>query len=164
MNDNLAGLPIASQIRLLREDRGFSLAELAARSGTSAPTVHRYESGWDRFELRTLERIGAALGAGVEVRFVPGRESPVDRPAPRGLVRLLAPLFWDTRLDRSHLEAFPDWVLARVLTYGTLDQVRAARAFFGDEAVARASRRRGVDARTRAYWELVLEEPCTPRS
>ena len=57
MSDNinvLQGAPVGLQIRALRKERGWSLAELARRAGTSAPTLHRYESGWERFELATL--------------------------------------------------------------------------------------------------------------
>ena len=48
---------IGAAIRRQRLRRGWSLVELARRAGTSAPTVHRYESGWSRFEVRTLEKL-----------------------------------------------------------------------------------------------------------
>lgn len=164
MNDNLDGLPIALQVQRLRRNKGLTLEEAAARAGTSAPTLHRYEGGWNRFEIRTLERIGRALGAGLEVRLVPGRTEPAARPSREELVRAIAPLFWDAELRPEHLTAYPEWVLGRVLQFGALGQVRAARAFYGDEAIVAAMARRGIDARTRAFWESVLEEPCIPRS
>jgi len=164
MYDKLQGLPVACQIRLLRVEQGLTLEELAGRSGTSTPTLHRYESGWDRFEIRTLERVGAALGAGLEIRFVTRAAESIEKPSPEQLVQTLSPLFWDTDLEPSHLSDYPDWVLARVLMYGGLAQVRTARAFFGDEAVAIAATRRGTDARTRSYWATILGEPCTPGS
>lgn len=133
-------------------------------SGTSAPTLHRYEGGWDRFEIRTLERIARALDAGLEVRFVPGPSEVAARPTPRALVRILAPLFWDRGLRASDLTQYPASVLGRVLMYGQLEQVRAARRFFGDQAIATAVRRRVIDNRTREYWDVVLAEPCTRRS
>ncbi len=76
-----AAEPIGPQIRRLREGRGWTLAELARRAGTSAPTMHRYENGWDRFELATLRKIAAALHTRLEVWFVPGRrrEQPDQR-------------------------------------------------------------------------------------
>ena len=164
MNDKICGLPIALQIRALRERRGLTLEQVAAAAGTSAPTLHRYESGWNRFEIRTLERIGRALGAGLEVRLVPGRTEPAAKPSREELVRLVAPLFWDAELRPEHLAEHPDWVLGRVLQFGALDQVRASRAFFGDEAIVAAVGRRGVDPRTRAFWAAILEAPCIPRS
>lgn len=52
--------PIGQQIRRLRQGRGWTLAELARLAATSGPTLHRYENGWDRFELVTLRKIAAA--------------------------------------------------------------------------------------------------------
>ncbi len=164
MCDNLEGVPIGLQIRRIRGDRGLTLEQLAARSGTSAPTLHRYESGWDRFEIRTLERIARALDAGLEVRFVLGPPKDAARPTPGTLVRILAPLFWDGELRASDLSQYPASVLGRVLMYGQLEQVRAARLFFGDSAIATAVGRRVIDERTRTYWDVVLAEPCTQKS
>jgi transcriptional regulator with XRE-family HTH domain len=149
---------LGQQIRDLRLTRGWTLAELARRAGTSAPTLHKYENGWDRFELDTLRRIGAALGARLEVQLIPAAAQPATarRPSTKALVRTLTPLFWDRPLRESDLATYAGWVLERVLTYGNHAQVRAARAFFGDEAVRSAARRRGVDPRTRQYWRLML--------
>src|SRR2546422_1906233 len=150
-------MPMGHRIRLLRRERGWTLAELARRAGTSGPALHRYENGWDRFELETLRRIAAALGARLEIRLVSApRAAPARRVSSKALVRRLAPLFWDRDLRESDLSEHPGWVLERVLTAGNLEQVLAARAFFGDEAVGRAAERRGVDARTRRYWRLIL--------
>jgi len=161
MSDNLdaagqAG-PIGAQIRRLRKAKGWTLAELARRAGTSTPSLHRYESGWDRFEVATLRKISAALGARLEIRLVPGR-GPAGRPSPDRLVRLLAPLFWDRDLTRSDLEDHPGWVLRRVLMYGNRAQTGMARRFYGDDAVREAAAHRSVDARTRNYWSLILGE------
>ena len=160
MNDTfpLAGTPVGHQIRQLRQARGWTLAELARRAGTSAPTLHRYENGWDRFELRTLQRIAAALGGRLDLRLVP---APAVRPesqppSPKALVKKLSPLFWDRDLRESDLSRHAGWVLERVLTSGDRDQVRAARSFFGDEQILNAIDRRGVDPRTRRYWNLIL--------
>ena len=161
--------PLGARIREMRTARGLTLAALGERAGTSAPTLHRYESGWDRFEVATLRRIAAALDATLEIRIVTG----VDRPArkarsPRALVRLLAPLFWDKPLREVDLVRHPTWVLTRVLMAGDKDQVRAARAWFGDEPIRSAAKRRGVDARTRNYWRLMLgggdRAPQSPRA
>jgi transcriptional regulator with XRE-family HTH domain len=153
-NKGIVGQPIGARIRSLRTARGWSLAELARRAGTSAPTLHRYESGWDRFEVATLRKIATALGARLEVNFVE-KERNTDTPA--DLRILLTPLFWDRKLQSADLERFPDWVLERVLMFGNRDQVSAARRYFGDEAVARVAGRRGVDPKTSNYWNTVLE-------
>ena len=149
-----AGQPIGTRIRSLRTARGWSLAELAKRAGTSAPTLHRYESGWDRFELATLRKIASALGVRLEVKLV---EEAGITSAPADLRELLSPLFWDRKLRPTDFEKYPDWVLERVLMFGNRDQVIAARRFYGDEAVIRAAGRRGVDPKTRNFWNVVLE-------
>lgn len=156
MNDKSSTL--GQQIRGLRQGRGWTLADLARRAGTSAPTIHRYENGWDRFELETLRKISSALGVRLEIRLVPGAHGiTVKRVSPESLIRALATLFWDRELRKSDLSRHPGWVLERVLTSGNRAQMLAARRFFGDDAVRDAVGRRGVDARTRAYWRLVLE-------
>jgi transcriptional regulator with XRE-family HTH domain len=162
VHDNIDGVvprSIGAQIRSLRLARGWSLAELARRVGSSAPTLHRYEGGWDRFELATLRKIASAFGARLEVRLV-SDSAAGGVPAgcsPRELLKLIAPLFWDRELQPDDLERYPDWVLERVLMFGDWKQMVAARRFYGDAAVARAAERRGVDARTRNFWNTVLE-------
>jgi len=127
--------------------------------------MHRYESGWNRFQLSTLRRIAKALGATLEIRIVPSPRAP---SAPeyelRLLVRLLAPLFWDTDLNETDLHQHRSWVIGRVLMYGTDTQVNAVRSRFGDEEIRNALQRREMDSRTRNYWMLMLEDPCTRRS
>jgi transcriptional regulator with XRE-family HTH domain len=149
--------PLGHQIRRLREARGWTLADLARHVGTSAPALHRYENGWDRFRVDTLRKLAGALGARLDVRLVPGARAP-RRAAPtvKALIKTLAPLFWDRDLRASDLAGHEGWVLERVLTAGSRPQVTAARAFFGDDAIRRAVARRGVDRRTRNYWGLIL--------
>lgn len=157
--------PIGAQIRQLRRDRGLTLSALARLAGTSVPAMHRYESGWDRFELSTLRKIAGAVGAVLEVRLVPAPR-PASTPEPPGeaLTDLFASVFWDRELKQSDLGNHRSWVLARVLMFGDDIQVKAARTYFGDGAIRAAIRRREVDSRTRNYWTLMLEEACTPRS
>lgn len=132
---------------------------MARRAGTSAPTVHRYESGWDRFEIATLRRLSAALGASLEVRLRPRESDPRDAmPTPEELAQLIKPLFWDAELKLSDLTEHASWILRRVLSFGDAKTVAAVRAFFGDEAIRDAVRQRGVDVRTRNYWKLILDD------
>jgi len=157
--------PIGAQIRRLREDRGLTLSALARLAGTSVPAMHRYESGWNRFELNTLRKIAAALGAALEVRLVPSPESaPSSRPSQQALLTLVAPLFWDREIEASDLEDYPSWVLGRVLMFGNEAQVAAARRYFGDETLRKTIGGREIDPRTRNYWRVIMEEACTPRS
>lgn len=150
---------LGHRIRQLRKERGWSLAELARRAGTSAPTIHRYEGGWDRFELATLRKIGAALDVRVEVRLVGPAEPRRTRPySPRQVVETFAPLFWDRDLVEDDLRQYPEWVLERVLAYGGRREVKVAREHFGESVIRSTLKRRGVDDRTRNYWKLVLGE------
>ncbi len=159
MSDKYAGAApvLGAQIRELRQAAGLTLEALARRIGTSAPTLHRYESGWDRFEVATLRRIAESLGASLQIRLVPAASAPPAAPPTRaGLVQQLAPLFWDRDLRESDLDEHRDWVIARVLTSGDREDVRAVRATFDREAILRAVARRDVDPRTRNYWHLIL--------
>ena len=79
-------------------------------------------------------------------------------PTPEELVRLIRPLFWDARLKVSDLTEHTSWILGRVLGFGNSKTVAAVRAFFGDEAIRDAVRQRGIDVRTRNYWNLILNE------
>lgn len=150
--------PIGAQIRSLRKARGWSLDQLAKRAGTSAPTVHRYESGWDRFEIGTLRKMSAALGASLEVRLRPRAGRRAATPTPEELVRLIRPLFWDAELKVSDLTEHTSWILGRVLSFGDTESVAAVRSFFGDQAIRDAVCRRGIDVRTRNYWKLILDD------
>lgn len=160
MSDNLLRAeqtPIGLQIRARRIERGWTLAELAQRAGTSAPTLHRYESGWERFELATLRRLAAALGVQLSVSLSPlRREPPESAPSKTELARRLRKLFWDRPLQPRDIDEYPQWVLRRVLMFGDRAQVEASRRFYGDEAVRKAAAHREVDERTRNYWSLVL--------
>jgi transcriptional regulator with XRE-family HTH domain len=134
------------------------LQELAHAAGTSPSAVHRYESGWGSFELRTLARLAAALGARLEISLIPVEHG--DRPFPpirNKLLALLRPLFWDVDLTADHLQENPDWVLRRVLQFGDWDAVHHARQYFGDDAVRLAARHRSMDARTQRFWQVVFD-------
>jgi transcriptional regulator with XRE-family HTH domain len=160
--------PIGFQIRLWRRKRGWSLAELAQRAGTSAPTLHRYESGWKRFELATLRRLAAALGVqlSVSLRAV-RRDEPESQPSKEHLALLLRALFWDRPLKPQDITDYPQWVLRRVLMFGDRVQVEASRRFYGDDAVRKAAAHRETDERTRNYWNLILgsetDDPQSPQ-
>lgn len=147
--------PLGPLLMKLRVLNGLSLNQLAEAAGTSTSAIHRYESGWDRFELRTLRRLARALDAHLEIRLEPRHDD--DEPdSLEDLSARLAPLFWDVDLTPRHLVDHPQWVLRRVLEFGDIRQNRWARRFFGDEAVATAARHRGMDPRVRRFWEVVL--------
>ncbi|MCJ7626899.1 MAG: helix-turn-helix domain-containing protein [Longimicrobiales bacterium] len=160
-----ASSPIGDQIRRLRSQKGLTLAALAELAGTSAPAIHRYENGWDRFEVKTLRKIASALGATLAVRLIPVSERRWSGPSDQSeLLALLAPLFWDHQLEAVDLERHRSWVIGRVLMFGGSSQVRAAKNAFGEGAIKEAIQRREIDPRTRNYWNLILEGECAPKS
>lgn len=156
----LSGVPIGQQIRRLRRDRGWTLEKLARQAATSVPALHRYESGWDRFTVATLSKIASALGARLDVRLIPSpkTESVSRRPTRKQVVASISPLFWDRDIQELDLDAYRDWIVGRVLMFGNKEQVRAVRLWFGDAAILRAVGRRGVDERTRVYWQRMLKD------
>ena len=149
--------PLGPTLRQLRKARGLSLRQLADLVGTSESAIHRYESGWDRFEVRTLRRLAEALDAQLEICLEPRADGDDPRDA-RALVERIAVLFWDVELEPRHLAENPQWVLRRVLEFGDLQQNRWVRRHFGDEAIAVAARHRSTSPRVRRFWSLVLQE------
>ncbi len=158
----MAPIPIGTQIRSIRKKMGLSLQELARKAGTSAPTMHRYEGSWDGYTFSTLRKIAEALDADLEIRFLP--HSHVEgywltsrkRPSCRHLLEKVQNLFWDKRLTEEDLGTHPLWVLKRILMEGSLDQIKMAVAYYGLERIAEVMKGKGIDAKTRSFWELVL--------
>lgn len=67
---------LALQIRVLREQRGWSQEELASRMGTSQSAVARYEDAdYGRMTVNTLLRLREAFDVGLKIEFV--RAEPV---------------------------------------------------------------------------------------
>ncbi len=155
-------IPIGTQIRSIRKQRGLSLQELARKAGTSAPTMHRYEGGWDGYSFSTLRNIAEALDADLEIRFLPRKQTQGHwltshrRPISRHLLEKVQNLFWDRKLTEEDLGTHPVWVLKRILMEGNLEQIQMAVAYYGLERVAEVLKGKGIDARTQSFWKLVL--------
>jgi len=60
-----------SAVRAARRRAGVSQAELAARSGTSQPSIARLEKGLVSPTVITLDRIARALGTDLVIDFEP---------------------------------------------------------------------------------------------
>ena len=154
---------LSSELRSRRQALGLSLKQVARRAGTSVPTLSRYETGWARFELKTLRKLATALGCRLRLTLVPEAETtgePVSDTSSR-----IRRLFWDAQLDESDLDCHPRWVTTRVLEFGNLDDVRflvqryGTRRFLDLTATARFSSRRPW-----VFWRSILELegiPCT---
>jgi transcriptional regulator with XRE-family HTH domain len=156
---------ISAQLRARRQELGWSQAEAAARAGTSVPTLSRYESGWNRFELYTLRKLAAALNCDLHLALAP-RTRTAPNPDRKRLVQRLRRLFWDHPLKAADLDQHRTWVVARVLELGNLEDVGQLRDTLGrDEFVAAVTAALPrLSPRTRACWESLLQTermPCT---
>ncbi len=66
----LEELRLAVKIAQLREQRGLTQTELAARMHTSAPVISRLETG-GKCTVRTLKKLADALDAVLEIELIP---------------------------------------------------------------------------------------------
>jgi len=64
---------LGERIRHLREEAELTQAQLAARMGTTQPTVARLEAGGVTPSLSTLSRVASALSAELVVELRPTR-------------------------------------------------------------------------------------------
>lgn len=75
VEEELKVLRVGIQIAKLRQQKGISQTELAARIGMSAPNISRIEnSPGQNITLGTLVKLARALGREVEIAF-PARRS-----------------------------------------------------------------------------------------
>lgn len=168
MHDNtVKKRTISEQLRERRMALGLSLYDAARRAGTSAATLSRYESGWNRFETRTLRKLATALDCDLEITLRPKggkRRKAVDG---RSAVAQLKRLFWDYPVKATDLRRRTVWVAERVLEYGNLNDVRMLQQTLGRESfLAAVSAAERVSPRTRNFWCQMLEQegvPCTKK-
>ena len=71
----LAELEPGYQIARLRIAHGLTQTQLAQMVGTKQPSIARLEKGDSKPSLAFLEKLAEALGARLEVRIVPQRDS-----------------------------------------------------------------------------------------
>lgn len=152
----MAGKQTSEIIKKRRLALGLSLSELARRAGTSATALSRYESGWQRFEVGTLQKIATALGCELKIELVPlCRLRPKSRT--QATSRLLR-LFWDHDLKPRDFKIHTAWVVGRVLEYGDLEDVRALTSILGKrEFLRQAAKVRFSSLRTKKFWLCMLE-------
>lgn len=154
---------ISQQIREMRRNTGLSLQRAARRIDTSPATLSRYENGWKRFEVYTLNKIAAALGYRMKITFerIPRAGKPAGLSA---TIRQLERLFWDRPLKAEHFRQYPAWVTERVLDYGTLRDVQVLIQFLGREKFFEIVLEiHFKSTRTRTFWQHILgkeNQPC----
>jgi transcriptional regulator with XRE-family HTH domain len=148
---------MSSSIRERRLQLGLTLSQLARRVRTSAATISRYESGWHRFELFTLQKLASALGCRLRVQLEPinrsvstmASEAPTDR---------IQRLFWDKPLEDADFTHYPRWVIQRVLDLGSLMDVRVLIGRMGkDKFLQEVGAIRFSSDKAQAFWRMMLE-------
>jgi DNA-binding XRE family transcriptional regulator len=66
-------LAIGEQLSQLRQEAGLTQAQVAQRAKTTASAISRYENAeYDRYELRTLQKIVLACGGRLDIILEPG--------------------------------------------------------------------------------------------
>lgn len=86
---------IASQIRVLRQQRGWSQKDLADKLGTSQGVVSRLEDpSYGRFSIKTLLDLGCIFDVSIVARFLPFSQA--------------VPVTWDTRKEALEAEPFDE--------------------------------------------------------
>jgi HTH-type transcriptional regulator/antitoxin HipB len=66
-------LAIGEQLSRLRQEAGLTQVQVAQRAKTTASAISRYENAeYDRYELRTLQRIVRACGGRLDIILEPG--------------------------------------------------------------------------------------------
>lgn len=74
--EELQKLAIGEQLARLRLEAGLTQAQVAKRTGTTASAISRYENAeYDRYELRTLQKIVRACGGRLEISLEPGSKT-----------------------------------------------------------------------------------------
>ena len=157
---------LSGHIRKLRKKSGLSLSELAKRANTSVPALCRYETGWERFEFYTLDKIASALGFSLHISFKSLDPASFSKN-PSDVIKKIKRLFWDHRLKKSDLGKYPVWITERVIEYGNLDEVRILTNYFGKKVfLGHVSNCRFNSSKTKVFWEAILEKEgieCTKR-
>ena len=149
---------ISQALKRRRQELGLSLARLAGRVRTSAATISRYENGWHRFEVYTLQKLASALGCRLVIGLEPlGPE--IAKPGREVVVRRIRRLFWDKPLQVADLREHPQWVVRRVLELGSLADVQALVGLLGKGAFLQqvACLRFSSDKTTR-FWAAMLAQ------
>ena len=81
------------------------------------------------------------------------------------VLRRAGRLFWERALSPADLEAYPRWVVSRVIHYGDLDDVRGLAAVMGKHSLLDTiAGLRMQSAKVAALWDAILKLeglPCT---
>ena len=71
-------MPTGRDIKLIRQQKGMTQAQLAAAVGTTSQNISQYERGVRNPKIETLQRIAAALGEDITALIPTQRENPKE--------------------------------------------------------------------------------------
>lgn len=160
-------LSLSKNLKEMRTGLGLSLSQLASRIDTSASTLSRYESGWERFEIYTLNKIATALGYRLRIDFEPVSQIHVSKGIYE-IIKRLQRLFWDHKLKKRDFTRYPLWITERVIEYGSLEDVHSLIVIMGKRVfLGYVANSRFQSAKTENFWKSILDKEgvvCTKRS
>jgi len=158
---------LSATLRKLRLGKGLSLSQLALKANTSVSALSRYENGWGRFEIATLNKICTAMGCEVVIQLKALSTSLSVVGATR-VINQIKYLFWDQKINKHHLMKNPIWIVERVIEFGTLMDVWTLIHFYGRQVfLNHVSLCRFQSIKTKQFWLNILERegvPCMKRS
>ncbi|MFQ5637471.1 MAG: hypothetical protein ACE5IR_05700 [bacterium] len=77
-------------------------------------------------------------------------------------------VFWEVDAEKLDTEEYPEYIMERILDFGTLAGVKWLRGTLGDEKIRKyvsGPRRRGLSSRTLNFWHKIYKirpEECAP--
>lgn len=157
---------ISKMIRERRQKLGLSLNDLSRRTDTSVPTLSRYENGWQRFELYTLQKLATALDCKLDITLKPIKKRKLVKNT-KHVIGKIRRLFWDRKITAGILKEYPTWIVERILEFGNYDDLQLIMNFYGkDKFIKYVSECRFQTKKTANFWRLILEKEgvaCTKR-
>lgn len=110
---------IASQIRILRQQRGWTQKELAEKLGTTQGVVSRLEDpSYGRFSIKTLLELGSIFDVSIFARFLPFSQA--------------IPATWDTSREALEADSFDEDVRRVCFMSDVESRYIASRSFSAD--------------------------------
>ncbi len=154
-------------IRKYRKQFGLKQSELACRINSSVSAISRYEKGWNRFEVLTLEKISKALSCDLIIDFKPKKKNSPPLHSVSHICKKLSRLFWDKKINGNLLKDCPHWVIQRVLDMGQLDDVKMIINFYKkDKFLKIINELHFTNKKTDLFWSQIIQQegvPCTKK-
>lgn len=69
-------------------------------------------------------------------------------------------VFWEVNPEKLDTEEYPEYIIERILEYGTLEGIKWVRKTFGDEKIKsyiKGPARRVLSSKTLNFWQKILK-------